>query len=87
MTAARVRRPERHDPRYYEDTGCILGPSCLACPLPVCIHDVPGGFGAVRRVVRDAAIRQRRRDGDCVPDIAADLDVSARTVLRVVEGW
>ena len=23
------------------DTGCRLSPSCLACPLPQCKHDLP----------------------------------------------
>lgn len=41
----------------YRDTGCILAPSCLCCPLPRCIDDEPGGLPAVRRRERDAEMR------------------------------
>jgi hypothetical protein len=82
---ARVRRDIEGGEGEYRDTGCVLRPACLTCPLPVCVHDVPGGLATVPREVRDAAIRQRWKDGESGTEIAAELGVSVRTVVRVIE--
>lgn len=39
-----IARYGGHEPSYasYPDRGCILHPSCLACPRAVCVDDLPG---------------------------------------------
>ena len=42
---------------YYPDNGCKHSPSCLSCPLPVCIHDL----GKERVLSARAAVSRRSR--------------------------
>ncbi len=69
-----------------EDTGCEWSPTCLACPMPVCKHDLPLN---VARVVqtrkRDLYIQSLRREGVSVDEIALFLGIGRRTVLRICE--
>lgn len=73
--------PEHLD---YRDEGCDLFDSCLACPLPRCRYDVPGGIRAIRNAVRDDGIRRCREQAVPIDDIAARFEVSRRTVFRVL---
>ncbi len=87
-TGRRLRRP-REDalPEHleYRDDGCDVFPSCLACPLPRCRYDVPGGARAMLNLARDAEIRRMRFEGDLqVEEIAKRFRVSRRTVFRVL---
>ena len=34
------------DDSFAQDTGCILHPSCLTCPEPICAFEFPGGIKA-----------------------------------------
>ena len=70
----------------YRDRGCDLFASCLACPLPHCRYDVPGGARAMLNRVRDQEIRRLRTDaGLPVDEIAARFGLSRRTVFRVLQ--
>lgn len=69
----------------YADTGCDLYPSCLRCPLARCRYEDPGGARALLRPSRDASIRRlSHQHGMSVPQVAAALGVSRRTVFRVL---
>ncbi|MBA4181417.1 MAG: hypothetical protein C0506_12570 [Anaerolinea sp.] len=82
--------PNRIDalPEYtdYEDGGCDLYSSCLACPLPRCRYDAPGGASAMLRTGRDEAIlRCAERDGASIDSIAEMFGLSRRTIFRVLK--
>jgi hypothetical protein len=65
------------------DTGCEESPSCLSCPLPMCVLDVPSE--SKRREKAEAQEREvvRLRDeGMTAPEIARALGVSVRQVYR-----
>ena len=70
----------------YRDSGCEVAPSCLACPLPVCRYDVPGGARAIRIRERDRAIRAEYARGASVDEIAERHGLSHRRVYRITEG-
>lgn len=87
--ACNLRRP-REDalPEHtaYHDDGCDLFASCLACPLPRCRYDEPGGARVMLNRVRDREIRELRIGvGLSVDEIAARFRVSRRTVFRALE--
>ena len=89
MESTREERKTRFDalPEHtsYADTGCDLYPSCLRCPLPRCRYEDPGGARAMLRPSRDASIRRlSHQQGMSVPQVAAALGVSRRTVFRVL---
>lgn len=74
--------PEHTD---YRDTGCDLAPSCLACPLPQCRYDLPGGIAAMLRSRRDAAIADAvRRRHLPIDDVAEMFGLSRRSVFRAL---
>lgn len=81
--------PRRSDalPEFtsYNDSGCELYPSCLACPLPKCRYDEPGGAAAMLRTGRDQSIlRLADEDGMTVDRLAEQFGVSRRTIFRVL---
>lgn len=83
-------KPPREDalPEHlqYRDTGCDLFASCLACPLPQCRYDVPGGARTMLNNVRDREIRRMHDEQELhVDEIAARFRVSRRTVFRVLQ--
>ena len=60
----------------YPDTGCVVAPSCLSCPLEVCVHDSHG-----QALVRLRDLRITKLDGT-TREVAAAAGVSIRTVYR-----
>lgn len=74
--------PEHTD---YADKGCDLFPSCLACPLPRCRYEEPGGAAALMRSGRDASIiRMSEERGLSVEALARMFGLSRRTIFRVL---
>ena len=69
------------------DTGCpdLNIPSCLSCPLPKCRYDVEGGARAILNSERDRAIVRLHDSGDSVDQLAADFNVSRRSVFRILQ--
>lgn len=71
----------------YPDTGCETGgPSCLACPLARCVHDVPGGARALLQQAHGERARAMRDGGASLDEIAAAIGVSRRTAHRTLTG-
>ncbi len=69
----------------YRDQGCDLSPSCLRCPLPKCRHDKQEGGRRVSKRLRDLEIfRQRTALGRSVSELAAEFDLSKRTIQRIM---
>lgn len=69
----------------YADTGCDVHPSCLSCPLVRCRYEVAGGVRALRNRERDAKITRLRAQGLTGPQVAEQMGVSLRTVMRAGE--
>ena len=71
----------------YQDGGCEFGESCLNCPLPVCVHDEPGGRRRLRnRIWARELARQHVTGGKSTGELAAIHGVSRRTVQRALKG-
>ena len=88
MTTAVFTLPARSDTlpenARFQDRGCDLSPSCLACPLPVCKYDDPSWIRRVDRQSRVNEIFSLREEGMTANDIAPLVGVSPRTVHRVL---
>ncbi len=68
----------------YRDSGCDLAPSCLRCPLVRCRYDEPGGARALLQSSRDEAVQRRREEGAGIDGLAAEFDLSRRSVFRIL---
>jgi hypothetical protein len=68
-----------------EDTGCnIGGPSCLACPLPKCRHEMSWSeISAVKQEQHDARLTATWAPGMSVSQFAALHGITERTVYRI----
>ena len=69
----------------YRDTGCDLAPSCLECPLALCKYDDPNGARYDQTVMRDTEIMRLFAEGLKVSTIALRVNISNRTVYRVIQ--
>lgn len=69
----------------YEDRGCDVSPSCLRCPLAVCVYDMPKRTTGEAVSLREKAIAMAN-EGVEVDAIAKALGKSRRTVFRYLKG-
>jgi len=75
-------------PEYYQyrDEGCELAASCLNCPFPRCVYEVPRGK---QRWLKEMRGRKMARlfamEGKGVKDLAKQFGVSRRTVQRALK--
>jgi len=73
---------------HYKDEGCELAESCLNCPFPRCIYDVPRGKQQLLKSRRDRQIlHQFQEEGRGVKELAAAFGISRRTVQRVLKNY
>lgn len=89
MVVAKAHRTEpRRDalPEYvdWKDTGCQVHPLCRACPLQVCVHDLPHGLMDLNTERRREQILQLRDAGKKPREIAEALGIHEQTVFRVL---
>jgi len=71
----------------YRDDGCELAESCLNCPFPECIYDHPRGKISKLKAIRDDKIIKIYREGNhSLSEVAAEFNVSIRTVQRALAG-
>ena len=68
---------------FYRDTGCKVAPSCLACPLALCIFDRPGTPSERRRDGRDRLVRLLYERGWPPARIARQFGISTAQVRRI----
>jgi len=54
----------------YEDKGCELFPSCLNCPFPDCLKEEPWGKARFLKRRRAERMRELKREGKSVKEIA-----------------
>lgn len=75
--------PEGSPSRVYQDGGCELAPSCLACPFEVCRYDRPYAPPPdVRAIERKVVARGMAAEGMNPKEIAAALEIHVRSVYR-----
>ena len=75
--------PEPHP--HYEDDGCEVAASCLACPLPRCKYDDMRWYERNRRLANDLRITAViEREGLSPDEAAARFAITKRTVFRVL---
>ncbi len=67
---------------HYHDEGCEYFASCLQCPLPDCLKEVPGGTKSLLKKTRNRYIRIFVSCGWKAREIASLFGVSLRTVQR-----
>jgi hypothetical protein len=68
-----------HEPAYYQDQGCTVAPSCLRCPLSVCMEDIQGD---ARGAYRYLQMRTFSEGKDISLDqVAQEFRVTKKTVL------
>ncbi len=72
------------DNRHFADTGCQYHPSCLTCPEPTCLLELPPSQRRPRYRGRRAAIRALYLMGTSTPDICSILRIPRRTAFRHV---
>jgi hypothetical protein len=73
---------------HYKDEGCELAESCLNCPFPRCIYDVPRGKQHLLKSLRNRQIlHQFQKEGRGVKELAAAFSISQRTVQRVPKNY
>ncbi|MBN32447.1 MAG: hypothetical protein CL906_00815 [Dehalococcoidia bacterium] len=69
----------------YFDTGCKYSPTCLNCPLPICIYDDPNFFKNFIKENRDKSIFQDYEKGMSVKELSIKYEVSIRTIQRSIK--
>ncbi len=75
-------------PEYcqYQDEGCDLAGSCLACPFPRCVYDEPRGRQRLLKSRRDQEIvRLFQKKGKAAAELARLFGISQRTVQRILK--
>ncbi len=73
---------------HYRDEGCELAISCLNCPFPRCVHELPGGRQRWLKRLRDremARLLTTERKG--AKELAQRFGVSQRTVQRALKRY
>jgi len=70
----------------YHDEGCEFADSCLNCPLPLCVHDEPGGRQRLLKRQRGCDMaRMYTTGGKGIKELAEIFNVSQRTVQRALK--
>ncbi len=92
---AELRSEENQDPNrldlppefcQYRDEGCDLAHSCLNCPFPHCVYELPGGRQRWLKKTRDSEInRLFAGEGKEVNELAKMYGISQRTVQRALK--
>jgi len=75
-------------PEYmrYRDEGCEFADSCLNCPFPRCVYELPGGRQYWLKKRRDKEmVRLFTIESKTVRELALMFSVSQRTVQRALK--
>jgi len=71
---------------HYRDEGCELAKSCLNCPFPKCIYELPRGRQHWLKKLRDKEMVKLFTLGKGIKELAQIFGVSQRTVQRALKG-
>ena len=69
---------------HYQDEGCALSSTCLECPFPHCIYDVPGGQNRLFKQFRNGEIVRLAKKGIKTRDLAAHFRLSQRCIEIII---
>jgi DNA-binding transcriptional ArsR family regulator len=70
----------------YQDEGCEFAPSCLNCPLPICVYEEPAGKERLMKKRRAAKMEQLFvKEGKTIRELSQIFKVSRRTVQRALK--
>ena len=72
---------------HYRDEGCDLADSCLNCPFPQCVYELPGGRQHWLKKLRDREIARLFNECKGVKELALIFGVSQRTVQRALRSF
>ena len=67
----------------FPDTGCKESPSCLKCPLPVCVHDTT--VITQNHTERNRLAYEGYKAGLSVPELGRRFCMSERHLYRVIQ--
>ena len=70
---------------HYRDEGCDLAQSCLNCPFPRCVYEIPRGRQHFLKGRRNQQILQQHHQGKDVKELAMSFGISQRTIQRVLK--
>jgi len=71
---------------HYRDEGCDLAQSCLNCPFPRCVYEIPRGRQHLLKGRRNQQIlSQYHNEGKGVKELATAFGISQRTIQRVLK--
>jgi hypothetical protein len=66
-------------------TGCKYHDDCFACPYSDCAWGTEFSVRSFRKKQRDIEIKQLRRDGMSIKEIAIKFNVTERTIQRALK--
>jgi hypothetical protein len=70
----------------YVDEGCDLSPSCLDCPFPRCVEELPLSRQKLGIEYRNREIvRLYQREKKNVRDLARQFHIHVRTIERILK--
>ena len=70
---------------HYQDEGCQFSPSCLDCPFPECVEDLPHGRAKVAKLLRNREVQRLYfTEKKSVRELTARFKISRRTLFRVL---
>lgn len=69
----------------HPDKGCELHPSCLDCPMPVCVEEIPCGKRNLLKFRRALQIIKLRQQGTPIRALCEQFRVSRSTVERALK--
>ena len=81
----RAKRDALPEHLEWRDDGCEVAPRCLACPLPRCRFDEPGGLQTLLITARNQEVIDARRAGMAIKAISARFAISRRSVFRILQ--
>ena len=67
----------------FKDEGCHLHPSCLSCPEPVCIYELPPSKGGAKRKTTPDQRLVIKRSKEPRHVLAKRFGISVRVVSRI----
>jgi len=71
---------------HYRDDGCEFASSCLNCPFPRCIYELPRGKQRWQKRLQAREIRQlSTKGGKGIKELAMLFGVSQRTIQRALK--
>lgn len=70
---------------HYRDEGCDFAASCLNCPFPQCLYEIPRGRQQWIKQARNTEVIRLFSQGWKVKELAVLFGVSQRTVQRALK--